>query len=228
MSLGERLGAVASLVPQGVRVADIGTDHAYLPINLCQNGVVTAAIAADVNKGPYQVALASVAAAGLSGKIEVRLGDGLKVLVPGEVDVVTIAGMGGALMQELLTASIDILAGLSGLILQPMNAGAGLRKWLYQHGWHINDEVLVLEDERLYEILYAVPGKGAMPDDMLLSVGPIIWQKKDPLLRCRLEQLLSQERRILQGLASSDRAKSTEKYLHTMQKIEKLEALSQW
>lgn len=228
MSLGERLAAVASLVPQGVRLADIGTDHAYLPINLCQNGVITAAVAADVNKGPYQVALASIAAAGLSGKVQVRLGDGLKVLAPGEVDVVTIAGMGGGLMQELLNASADILAGLSGLILQPMNAGAGLRKWLYQHGWHITDEVLVLEDERLYEILYAVPGEEEVPDDIMLSVGPIIWQKKQPLLRLRLEQLLSQEQRILQGLASSDRAKSSSKYRETIEKIEKLEALSQW
>ena len=67
-----------------------------------------------------------------------------------------------------------------------------------------------------------------MPDDMMLSVGPIIWQKKDPLLRLRLEQLLSQERRILQGLASSDRAKSSSKYRTTIEKIEKLEALSQW
>lgn len=228
MGLGERLAAVASLVPQGVRLADIGTDHAYLPINLCQNGVVVAAVAADVNKGPYQVALASVATAGLSGQIEVRLGDGLKVLSPGEVDVVAIAGMGGALMQELLTASADVTARLSGLVLQPMNAGAGLRKWLYQHGWHITDEVLVIEDERLYEILYASPGEEAMPDDMMLAVGPIIWQKKDPLLRLRLEQLLSQERRILKGLASSERAKFSSKYRETIEKIEKLEALSQW
>ena len=91
MKLGSRLAALAAFVPQGTRMADIGTDHAYLPIELVQSDIAVSAVAADVHIGPYQAAKENIKSLGLNNKISVRFGDGLSVLSPGEVDTVVIA-----------------------------------------------------------------------------------------------------------------------------------------
>ncbi len=228
MSLGARLQAVADFVPAGVTMADIGTDHAYLPIALLDAGRIAAAIACDVNEGPYQVARGTIAAAGRSGEITLRLGNGLLPLRAGEAEIVTIAGMGGSLMRQILEQSPTVLARLQGVVLQPMNAVPQLRRWLYENGWHLEAEALAEEDGRVYEILYAVPGQQNVPEDILLAVGPLLWRDKHPLLKRHVENLLQQERRMLQGMENSERARSSEKYQQTLQRIEALEDKRQW
>jgi len=228
MSLGARLQAVADFVPTGVKMADIGTDHAYLPIALLEAGRIAAAIACDVNEGPYQVARGTIAAAGRSHEITLRLGNGLLPLQAGEVDVVTIAGMGGSLMRQILEQSPAVVSRLQGLILQPMNAVPQLRCWLYENGWHLEAEALAEEDGRLYEILYAVPGKQSVPDELLLAIGPLLWQNKHPLLNLHVKNLLQQERRMLEGMENSERARHSEKYQRTRQRIGELEGKLLW
>ncbi len=133
MRLDARLRSIAEFVPRGSRVADIGTDHAQLAIELIASGRATHVIAADLNAGPLDAARKNIADAGLSKQIETRLGDGLKVLRAGEVDAVCMAGMGGALMCEIL--SDEITASIARLILQPMNVSDRVRTWLGQNGW---------------------------------------------------------------------------------------------
>jgi len=224
MNLGPRLLSVAKFVPQGSVVADIGTDHAYLPIALVENKIVDKAFACDVHEGPYKVAQKTILAAGLSSQIGVRFGDGITVLSPGEVDVLTIAGMGGALMIDILSKCPPVTVDLKGLVLQPMNGAALLRSWLYQNGWNINEEDLVLDEGRLYEVMYVVHGPTAMPEDILLEIGPKLWQNRHVLLRQHVENLLFQSKRVLTGMESSEQAKQSEKYSFVLRKIKQLEA----
>lgn len=228
MQLDARLQAVADFVPAGARAADIGTDHAYLAVTLIQENVSARVIASDKNSGPCEAARNTVYEAGLMDKIVVRMGDGLQVLVPGEVDVACIAGMGGLLICEILSASPAIVAGLTRLVLQPMNASEKLRSWLYAHDWHIVDEALACTDGRIYEIITAEPGRKTRPEALLLSIGPILWQKKPELLQHHIESLLFKERRIAAGMEKSNEAKKSRKYKQSIKKIRSLEAKLLW
>ncbi|MVO99410.1 tRNA (adenine(22)-N(1))-methyltransferase [Paenibacillus lutrae] len=156
VKLSKRLLTIANIVPEGARLADIGSDHALLPTYLVQQGRVPFAVAGEVNKGPKEAAERQVRDAGLTGRIEVRLGNGLAVLQPGEIDAVSIAGMGGALIASILDAGQEKLQSVQTLILQP-NVGEDLvRRWLRQHGWHLAAETILEEDGKIYEVLTAV------------------------------------------------------------------------
>ena len=130
MILDDRLEAVAGFVPADCKVADIGTDHGYLAMELYKRDKRRTVIAADKNAGPCQAASHTLAEAGLTECIQVRQGDGLKALAVGEADTVCIAGMGGKLISDILSAEPEVLAGLSCLVLQPQNAYSLLRRWL--------------------------------------------------------------------------------------------------
>lgn len=229
MNLGDRLQAVADFVPQGSRVADIGTDHGYLAVELVKSGKAKLVVASDKNTGPYEAAVRTVRENGLADNvISVRLGDGLKSLRPGEVDTVCIAGMGGALMVEILEGSPDVVETLDTLILQPQSAAPELRRWIYRKHWHIEDESLALDDGRIYEIIMAKRGRRKMPEQLMLEIGPVLWQKKLPLLRHHIEALLFQERRVAAGMEKSDAAKKSKKYQAVIRHIKELGEHLSW
>ena len=229
MNLGDRLQAVADFVPQGSRVADIGTDHGYLAVELVKSGKAKFVVASDKNTGPYEAAVRTVRENGLADNvISVRLGDGLKSLRPGEVDTVCIAGMGGALMVEILEGSPDVVETLDALILQPQSAAPELRRWIYRKHWHIEDESLALDDGRIYEIIMAKRGRRKMPEQLMLEIGPVLWQKKPPLLRHHIEALLFQERRVAAGMEKSDAAKKSKKYQVVIRHIKELGEHLSW
>ncbi|OWA36685.1 tRNA (adenine-N(1))-methyltransferase [Saccharibacillus sp. O16] len=153
MKLSQRLNTICEWIPGGSRLADIGSDHALLPTYAVQEGRAVFAVAGEVNRGPYNAASKQVAEAGLKNKIDVRLGDGLAAIQPGEVDVITIAGMGGALIVRILTEGKVKLAGVKRLILQP-NVGEDLvRRWLLEEGWLLTAERMLEEDGKIYEVL---------------------------------------------------------------------------
>ena len=136
----------------GNRIADIGTDHAYIPIHLIQNDMAEYIIAGDVRQGPVDIARANVKKNGLSGKIEIRLGSGLSILKKGEVDTIIIAGMGGQLISEIIDADIEI-AKECNLVLQPMNAQYELRKYLINNKFKITDEDIAVEGFKVYNVM---------------------------------------------------------------------------
>lgn len=152
IKLGPRLNGIASLISFKTRLADIGTDHAYLPIALCEQGKIERAIAIDIHKGPYQSALAAVQNHKLDNKIDVRLGNGLYPLMPGEIDTLTLAGMGGRTILEILFARPDILLEISDLIVQPQGLESKVRYDLLEAGWLLREENLV-EEGRVYVIM---------------------------------------------------------------------------
>ena len=165
MHLDKRLQAVASFVPQGAAFADIGTDHAYLPVWLLEKGIIASAVAGDIAAGPCQAACTTVAMHGAAAAISVRQGSGLAVLKPGEVDCIAICGMGGSTISSILAADMPIALSVRRLILQPMAGAATLRRWLVNKGWHIIHEELVEDEPHFYEIICAERKAGcAMPN----------------------------------------------------------------
>ena len=212
MKLGERLQAIAAMVPAGSIVADIGTDHAYLPIHLVAHAITPQAIAGDLHQGPYLSAKNAVAAAQLEQQIAVRQGNGLAVLRPGEAATVVIAGMGGLTIIDILCAKPEITATLKRLILQPMIAAAQLRNWLQTNDWQIVAEQLVQEDGKLYQIIAAEPGKSQPVAPVFQEIGPLLWQTKHPLLRLHIEELAAHLHRVLASMGESPRAITSVKY----------------
>ena len=202
-SLSPRLQAVAELVPQGARVADIGTDHGWLPIHLVHTRGARSAIAADLRQQPLDGARARIAAHKLTDRIETRLGSGLTVLEPGEVTTVTIAGMGGRRIAELVAAVPHVVATLERVITQPNTEVARVRASLRDAGLTLVDETLVHHDGHWYPTLAWAPGT---PDtdwsDLDLRFGPLLRARADPQLRRFLGAELT---RVAQVLARAQR-----------------------
>ncbi|MDR3565172.1 MAG: class I SAM-dependent methyltransferase [Negativicutes bacterium] len=223
MKLGSRMAAIAAMIPAGSRVADIGTDHAYLPIHLVTSGVITSAVAGDVHHGPYQSALAAIGRMGLDEQISVRLGDGLAVLSPGEADTAIIAGMGGPTMIGILSDRPDVTRSLSRLVLQPMLAAGAVRRWLVANGWHLVDENLVEEDGRIYEIIAAEQGLSGEVEPVLYDIGPLLWACRHPLLKDHLAGMIGQLKRVVAEMADSACALNSPRYREYCEQILLLE-----
>lgn len=198
--LDDRLQAVADFVPLTSSVADIGTDHGYLAIELYKINNQRRVIAADLNAGPCQAARRTISEAGFSDSIEVRQGDGLAAIAPGEVDTVCIAGMGGKLEADILAARPLVMAQLKCVVLQPQNGVEYLRAWLYDHHWHIADESLAKVDGRLYQIIKAVQGQAEPLTEAELILGPSLIKKRPGLFAEHVQNNLNQLDKIRQGL----------------------------
>lgn len=155
MKISTRLREIAERLPSGCKFADIGSDHGLLPIYAIKQGIALSAVAGEVNEGPLEAARRGVLSHGVQDKIAVRKGDGLAVIEAGEVDTITISGMGGALIASILADGVTKLAGVKRLILQPNMAEAAVRRWLLEQNWLITDEIILEEDGKIYEIITA-------------------------------------------------------------------------
>lgn len=225
MRLGARLQAIADLVEQGTSLVDIGTDHAYLPIYLVERKIVSRAVAGEVSDGPYKAAQQTIDNAklqGVQGCVQLRLGDGLQVIEPGEIETAVMAGMGGATIIGILEGAPRVARSLKRLIIQPMVAAAAVRRWLFDNGWYIDNEVLVVDDGRLYEIITAEQGEAPKHEEILHDIGPVLWRRKPPLLAMHLDQLIQQTHRILNGMAAGNNY--SDKYYIYAEKLSQLEA----
>lgn len=223
MKLTSRLSTIANLVPKGMVVADIGTDHGYIPVYLIENKIAKKVIAADVNEGPLLSAKKTIKANKLEDFIETRLGNGLAPLSAGEVDIVIIAGMGGLLIRDILMNRSEVAKSVKQFILQPMVAQDELRKWLIEHNFKIVNERLVREDHRIYEVMVVEQGKQTVEDEIYFEIGKKLIENRDPLLREFVHKHITKQQMILKNLLGqkSEKAKAKQKLCKT--KIEKLE-----
>ncbi|MCR4443234.1 MAG: class I SAM-dependent methyltransferase [Peptococcaceae bacterium] len=228
IKISKRLQALARLVPAGSRVADIGTDHGLLPVYLVEEGVSPLVIGVDVHRGPYETACRNVRACLPAGAVDLRLGDGLNPLQPGEVDVVIIAGMGGAAMREILAQAPEAAEGLTRLILQPMNASEAIRRWLYEHGWVIVEEDLVSEKGQVYEIMAAEKGEAPSLSEEEACFGPLLIKNKHPLLALVLAKELSSLQEIISRLANSKTDEAKEKRRRLVERENMIKELLLW
>jgi len=222
--LTSRLETIASLVTKGSKVADIGTDHGYIPVHLLKNNIVPFAILADINKGPLDNGKRFVKWNNLLDKVDFRLGSGIDVLHQGEVDEVIIAGMGGILISDILENKKEVAHRLKKLILQPMQAQNKLRMYLLENGYEIIDEVLVREDFRIYEIIVAeYTGKySEVENEIYFEVGEKLVQKRDPLLKDFVDKKLKSYKDVLDHLENIDSESIEQKKNETRAKIAKL------
>ncbi|GEK32200.1 SAM-dependent methyltransferase [Kurthia zopfii] len=177
--LSKRLEKVASFVPEGAVVADIGSDHAYLPCYLVNKGIVDKAIAGEVVKGPYESACNEVKKEKLQNQIEVRFADGMEAISAEDgVTAVTIAGMGGPLIASILNKDLSRLETVERLILQPNIHAISIRQWAKVNGWKIVDEAILMEDDKIYEIIVLERGEEQLSEAELL-MGPFLLKEKN-------------------------------------------------
>ena len=209
--ISKRLELVASFVPQGAILLDVGSDHAYLPIELVERGKIESAIAGEVVEGPYQSAVKNVEAHGLKEKIQVRLANGLAAFEEADqVSVITIAGMGGRLIARILEEGLDKLASVERLILQPNNREDDLRIWLQDYDFEIVAENILEEAGKFYEILVVEAGQMKLSASdvrfgpfLSKEVSPVFvqkWQKEAEKLEFALGQIPEknlEERQVL-------------------------------
>ena len=159
--ISHRLIQVAEMVPEGGRLADVGTDHGYVPIWLLEKGRIPSAIAMDINPGPLLRARENRDKYGYQEVMELRLSNGLEKLKPGEADTVLIAGMGGPLMIQILEAGRKNGEGVSAWVLQPQSEIPSVRRYLIEHNFSIVDEIMLIDEGKYYMAMKAVPGKEA-------------------------------------------------------------------
>lgn len=185
-------------------IADIGTDHAYLPCVGMLDNQLTYAIAADIGVGPLESAKATIKRYKLEDKIETRLGGGLAILAPSEVEGVVIAGMGGKLIVSILDADIPLTTSFKRLVLQP-NIDANLvRAWLANHSFKFIDEKIVLDEGKFYEVIVAEPTEEQPSyNELDLEFGPILRQKpNDDVFKARWMKEFNKNQEIMSQLST--------------------------
>lgn len=221
VKLSPRLAVIANLIPQGSVVADIGTDHAYLPVFLMTQKISPRVIAADLHEKPLAAAIELIETLNYNNKIITRQGDGLRVIEPGEADVIVIAGMGGGTIAHILEESPEVLTSVNRIILQPMTGASRVRIWLMENDFSIVEEELIEDDGIIYEIIAAEHGKAKYSQTELL-IGPQLLKNKPSLLLTYLKQLCKHIEKILTEMELSNSEETEQKKKEFQVRLEKL------
>lgn len=226
--LSLRLEKVAKYVLDHSIVADIGSDHAYLPCYLAVNKRIRGAIAGEINEGPYQSAKKQVEESGLEHIITVRKGNGLAVISANEAEVITICGMGGQLIATILEEGKEKLEGVKRLILQPNVGSESVRKWLLKENWILVTEEILKEDGKIYEVLVAdrtgvQPYSGNPTYELLL--GPYLLKEKSDVFREKWLGEIAQWTNILKQMKKSGSLGVGLKIAELKEKIETVKEL---
>ena len=219
MRLSERLETVASFVDKGSIVADVGTDHGYIPVCLVERGICPAAIGMDVRPGPLSRAREHIEERGLGDRIQTRLGDGLEPLAPGEADTAVIAGMGGELIIRILENGRRLWGDVRTWILSPQSEIQKVRLFLWENGFRAVDEAMVLDEGKYYTVMKCrregasvrpAPGltEAEVSSPGQLRYGRILLERRDPVLRDYLEKELEKLSAIEGQLGASGTEKA--------------------
>jgi len=209
MELSVRLETILSLIPECGVLADIGTDHGFIPIEAVRRGRAMHALACDVVPGPLERAAEHIARSGLNDRIETRLGDGLKPLSLKEAGCGVIAGMGGRLILRLLEESRDIAESMDTLILSPHTDVPEVRRALSSFGRRIEAERMAEEDGKFYFVMRTVPGKETLSEKEILF-GPVLLSERPPVFLRWLEKERRKTLELLESLSKTDSERTRE------------------
>lgn len=221
--LSKRLAAVASFVEQDAILADIGSDHAYLPCHLAKAGRIRKAIAGEVVKGPFESAVKNVRKKGLTEEITVRLANGLEAIHDSDgVDTISIAGMGGPLIASILSDGSGKLHNIKRIITQPNIHAASIREWAVQNGWKIVDEQILKEDHKIYEIIVLEKGQ-ADYGELEMMVGPYLLEGKSDIFIEKWKRESDEWKRVLSSLETAGNTNEINKKREQL--LEKIELL---
>lgn len=234
MELSKRLQRIASFVTKNHTVADIGTDHGYLPVYLIEEGISRKVLAMDIGKGPLKSAEKTITLYGLADRIETRLSDGLAKLETGETDTIVIAGMGGELVCGILGREMEKAKAAKELILSPQSEIFKVRSFLREHGFTIEKEDMLIDEGKFYVIIKAVPGEvttfGAADDYFVTDrYSTYLLQAKHPVLREFLEKEKKSFENILAGLQATDSERARIRETEIIKELEAIKtALTYW
>lgn len=217
MELSKRLKAVADMAGEGYRLADIGTDHAYIPIWLVSRGTIPWAVAMDVNEGPLHRAQDNIRQNGLENKIETRISDGFSSLMSGEADTAVIAGMGGGLTIRILREGMEVVNSLKECILQPQSEIEKVRTFLLEEGFSFIRETMVEEDGKYYPMMCVKPPAASCADSpekwskTEILYGRLLLAERNPVLREYLEREVRIKTGIINGLEKNGSGRAEER-----------------
>ncbi len=233
MELSIRLEAIAACVKPGLVIADIGTDHGYLPIELIRRGISPKVLACDVRKGPLERAQQHIQEADLSKQVETRLSNGFEMIHSGEVNGCVIAGMGGMLVKDILEAESqrdkNILKEMQQLILQPQSDMEAVRRMVHTLSFQIVDESMLVDRDKHYWILVCEPGIESYEKQWQYRYGRCLTERRDSVLHAYLQHKYNKNAEILENLDGnvSDAALQRCRQLQEEQK-ELVEVLDLW
>ncbi|OLF53483.1 tRNA (adenine(22)-N(1))-methyltransferase [Pseudomonas chlororaphis] len=220
-TLSIRLERVAAQVPAGARLADIGSDHGYLPVALLRRGAIAAAVAGEVALTPFHAAERSVRDSGLEHSISVRLADGLAAIEPADgITAVSLCGMGGETIRDILDSGKAYLRGDERLILQPNGGEQPLRQWLMDHGYRILFEDVLRENRFYYEIIVAERAGQVSYTDQELYFGPLQMQARSPVFLAKWQRLLRLKQKTLGQFARMGQAVPEQKARDLARQVE--------
>lgn len=206
-TLSARLERVAANVPLGARLADIGSDHGYLPVALLRRGAISAAVAGEVATTPFHAAQRTVRDNGLEQHVTVRLADGLAAVAPGDgITAISLCGMGGETIRDILERGKAHLGGHERLILQPNGGEQPLRQWLMDNGYAILTEELLHENRFYYEIIVAERSEPVLYSAEQLYFGPLQMQARSPQFLAKWQRMLRQKQKTLASLEQARQA----------------------
>lgn len=218
--LSKRLKAIVSMVSPMQRVADVGCDHGYTSIWLCNSGACLSCIASDVNAEPLERAKENAGLYGAKESIDFRLGSGLDVLKPGEADCAVITGMGGLLIKKILQESPEVVYSLNELVLSPQSDAYEVRRYLESVEFNIKDEAFVFEDGKYYPVIKAVRGCAAnRMSEAELMFGPVLLKRKDKVLAEYLKKRKEVLTGILDGLEEAHSETAATRKMEVRQEI---------
>nr|WP_298138116.1 tRNA (adenine(22)-N(1))-methyltransferase TrmK [uncultured Pseudomonas sp.] len=220
--LSARLERVAAHVPAGARLADIGSDHAYLPVALMSRGAIATAVAGEVALTPFHAAERSVRESDLSQRISVRLADGLAAIEPGDaITAISICGMGGERIRDILDSGKARLSGQERLILQPNGGEQPLRQWLMENGYRILCEEVLRENRFAYEIIVAERSGPVIYSAEELYFGPLQMQARSQAFLAKWQRMLRLKQQTLVDFAQARQAVPEER-------VQKVARQTQW
>lgn len=206
-TLSLRLERVGANIPVGARLADIGSDHGYLPVALMRRGVIASAVAGEVATTPFYAAQRTVRDNGLEQQITVRLADGLAAIEPHDgITAISVCGMGGETIRDILESGKMHLSGQERLILQPNGGEQPLRQWLMDNGYSIVSEELLRENRFYYEIIVAERAGPVAYNAEQLYFGPLQMQARSPAFIGKWQRLLRQRQKTLASLEQARQA----------------------
>lgn len=204
MQLSTRLAAIAQFVPKQSHVIDVGTDHAYIPIYLVEQGIALSCLATDINKGPLEKAKKNLVAHQLEQKIKLMQTNGVEGVTADQGEVLMISGMGGYLIIDILQRGHELVRKMKKLILQPQQDIVEVRKYLHQIGFRIEAEAFVEDDEKYYTVISAVPGKECYEKAYEYAYGKCLIEQKNEVLKEWVEMKLAKQEGIYQSLFKQD------------------------
>ncbi|MGX9378889.1 tRNA (adenine(22)-N(1))-methyltransferase [Pseudomonas sp. JQ36] len=211
-TLSMRLERVAAHVPAGARLADIGSDHGYLPVALMRRGAIVAAVAGEVALTPFHAAVRTVRDNDLQQHISVRLASGLAAIEPDDgITAISLCGMGGETIRDILDSDKARLSGHERLILQPNGGEQPLRQWLMDNGYRILDEEVLQENRFFYEIIVAERGGPVRYSAEQLYFGPLLMQARSPAFLVKWQRSLRQQQKTLNSFKQARQAVPEEK-----------------